>query len=855
VRQQVEAIAPTGATPAGDDWETVLSVAATLHDIGKYTPAFQEYLGTDERPDPEEYHADVGAVLTACALWSREDVSDRGTLAATLAVAHHHGALPDVDQAWTEWRDRRGTTNAAAGAAHGLTHEPDGFALADWKLSEIDKSGASAHARERFESVADGVPWGAVVDAGVERLSGLLDNTSIIGVDDQFYATLLRLWGTLVCADRFDAGGASLVAGRELPKDRQFSFDSATTETERQLNQIRSDARKIAEDRLSDAAPEQSLFRLTLPTGFGKTAAGVAAATELAEETGGRVVYALPFTTVVDQTDSMLRRKWELSPDGNEYTVHHHLAETWTTRDAEGEPLSGRTARAHARAWRAGLILTTYVQLFESVVGPTVDRAQKLAALEDAVILLDEPQAVPPTWWRAVASAIQTLCERYGATVILTTATQPRVLEVYGIGNPVELAARDRAFGFLTEHERVRFELDESVRRWVHDRVDARVTVPEAAERLASTVTTDSTLAVTATVDSVGELIGAVERTVDATVVNLGRQLTDWSQTAGQTPREAAVGDGDIGVVAADFLETVAADASDTLTGEDTGTSDNTTADGTTLVVLPLTAALRPVDRRVLVRALRDRLDDDTVTPLDGHPLLCVSTQVIEAGIDVSFGRVFRDLAPVPSLVQTAGRCNRSLEGTTGEVTVWRLDGDPVPSETIYGSGTTTVDGDTLDRLRLTRAVLSDIDRDETTLPERQVIHDLVRAYYDRRHAADDRALGDDRLVESMQSAEAATLRRETMIPDDSERVLVVRTEADRCALDQYLDERASDDGVSRTTARDLDPLYATVFDTGRFGGGLPPSVDDHGATDLPFEVVDASDGERYQTADGRGLR
>ena len=890
VRARAITLAPDGTTPAGDDWETLLSVAATLHDIGKYTPAFQKSLGERGRPSPEAYHADVGAVATACALWSRDAVSPRGTLAATLAVDNHHGRLPNATDLRGRWRDREGLEKNLRGQEYGTNNRSDGFALADWKLDTIQATAA----HERFERVADGLPWKAVRESGVERFVELEKNCLVEScrdgncrkgvVDEQFYHTLLRLWGTLVCADRFDAAGASVATNRPFPDETEFSFDNdeikdssatsnpgtsnpgtsnpGTSDLTAELNEIRTDARETARERLLDTHPDQSVFRLTLPTGFGKTAAGVSAATALAEETGGRVVYALPFTTVVDQADSVLRDQFGVSPGEPSYTVHHHLAETWTARDADGEPLSGRTARSHARAWRAGLVLTTYVQLFESLVGPTAGRAQKLAALEDAVILIDEPQAIRPAWWRAVATVIRTLRDRYDATVILTTATQPGVLEAYDVDEPTELAPHDDAVEFLANNERVAFELDPTVRQWVHDDADSRVADSEAARRLCAAATDDGddTLAVTATVDSVGRLIERVTATAGS-VVSVGDALERWLETAGDNPREAAVGDGDVGDVADDFLTWLCDD--DERVASSQPAASTTASDATTLppVIVPLTAALRPVDRRVLIRVLRDRLADDATTPLDSHPLVCVSTQVIEAGVDVSFDRVFRDLAPIPSLVQTAGRCNRSLEGSTGQVTVWRLDGRDgrVPSETIYGSEGHGAGGP--DRLEPTSVVLRRHDSatpplsETTTLSETEVITDLVEEYYDRRHDTDEREDSDDELVSSMEAAAAADLREATLIPDDSRRVLVVQTAADQRALERYLAERAGD-GATRAAVRGLDPLYATVYDDGVGSSGeVPTGVDDHGVSDLPFGVVDTRDSERYRIADGRGLR
>jgi CRISPR-associated endonuclease Cas3-HD len=165
VRARAITLAPDGTTPAGDDWETLLSVAATLHDIGKYTPAFQKSLGERGRPSPEAYHADVGAVATACALWRRDAVSPRGTLAATLAVDNHHGGLPNATDVRGRWRDREGLEKNLRGQEYGTNSRSDGFALADWKLDTIQAT--TAH--ERFERVADGLPWKAVRESGVER--------------------------------------------------------------------------------------------------------------------------------------------------------------------------------------------------------------------------------------------------------------------------------------------------------------------------------------------------------------------------------------------------------------------------------------------------------------------------------------------------------------------------------------------------------------------------------------------------------------------------------------------------------------------------------------------------------------
>lgn len=79
----------------------------------------------------------------------------------------------------------------------------------------------------------------------------------------------------------------------------------------------------------------------------------------------------------------------------------------------------------------------------------------------------------------------------------------------------------------------------------------------------------------------------------------------------------------------------------------------------TACICFHLSAAMCVAHRRKTLHDLQASLDD---LEKGGQKVVCVSTQVIEAGVDISFQRVIRLSAGMDSIVQAAGRCNRHAE-------------------------------------------------------------------------------------------------------------------------------------------------------------------------------------------------
>lgn len=83
---------------------------------------------------------------------------------------------------------------------------------------------------------------------------------------------------------------------------------------------------------------------------------------------------------------------------------------------------------------------------------------------------------------------------------------------------------------------------------------------------------------------------------------------------------------------------------------------------------LYLSSGIRKRDRRHIINSLRD-----------SEPKTVVSTQVLEAGVDVSFSRMYREMAPLDNIVQAMGRLNREGKESEPVLSVFLVDDKPVP--------------------------------------------------------------------------------------------------------------------------------------------------------------------------------
>lgn len=358
-----------------------------LHDIGKYSDEFQAYLHADKAEQEKKrghiHHAKYGA------RYARLQYGKQLTVDAflQLPVLKHHGSLPDM-------------------------YSPDGESPLEKLMNpEADPAEQKIFAR---------------LDPGLRREIGeIFERKSFVkelgaalkgrGCAD-FGFTLRLLYSALIDADRMNAAGIAPAGKPDWnrfirvfeEKIRVFKNDSDVAATRG----------RISSAMLSAAKKAPGVYRFTIPTGGGKTLAGLRFALHHAELHGmSRIIYTAPFLSILEQNADVFRA-YLGDPEGNAVVESH------SNLVFEKEEEEVRHDRV-SESWNASVVCTTMVQILNAVFSGESRYARRFHQLSDAVILLDEIQSLPLCMAHIFSLAVNYIAEVLHSTVILCSATQP----------------------------------------------------------------------------------------------------------------------------------------------------------------------------------------------------------------------------------------------------------------------------------------------------------------------------------------------------------------------------------------------------------------------------------------------
>ncbi len=386
----------------GADWA---SLAGLWHDLGKCRPGFQRYIRecVAQRSEdahieskvsgPDKTHSAAGA-LHAMEVFGRLDAKQGPMRSRVLAylIAGHHAGLAD----WINEENR----------------------CLSFRL-------ASDEVRREYEEAVTALPAGALAEP-----SALPSLRDIPGGSSGFALWVRLLFSCLVDADFLDTE-RFMSQGRSEARDGFPSIDAmrATLDAflrrntdelalngraETLVNRLRAEVLQQCRE-AARLAP--GFFTLEVPTGGGKTLSSLAfALTHAAQHKGRRVIYAIPYTSIIEQTADVFRSVFaEL---GEVVVEHHSQAESEATQETA-------RSRLACENWDAPLVVTTNVQLFESLFAARTSRCRKLHNLVGSVIVLDEAQQLPAEFLNPILDTLNLLVAHYGVSVVFCTATQP----------------------------------------------------------------------------------------------------------------------------------------------------------------------------------------------------------------------------------------------------------------------------------------------------------------------------------------------------------------------------------------------------------------------------------------------
>jgi CRISPR-associated endonuclease/helicase Cas3 len=564
--KQVSATASSFAETFGaKEWA---GLAGRWHDLGKYSSEFQRYLrqaSGHSDPHGEDLTSTGGRVDHSTA--GAQHSAAQGQLGQLLAyvIAGHHAGLPDG----VELRER----------------------LA--KKVAVWDSFAPSHAKS---GTVPPFPLPPLKDAsdralGPFRLSMFVRMVFSSLVDADF-----------LCTEAFMSPDKTALRP-VWPKD---IFNRMEVALEAHLNQFGTPSTTVAKEREkvrgaceAAATLDTGFFDLTVPTGGGKTLSSLLFALRHARKHGlRRIVYAIPFTSIIEQNADVFRAVFKKISEeiGQDVVLEHH-----SNLQPDRENTRNRLS---AENWDAPLVVTTNVQLFESLFACRTSSSRKVHRLAKSVVVLDEAQSLPVALLSPILATLRCLTLDYGCSVVLCTATQPALEHRENFAPGIPSAA---------------------IRSIIPDRF-------ALAQNLERTRVT-----------SLGPLDNGALRSLVLSEEKGALVVLNTTKAA----RE--------------FYETL----------------------DPSLPRFHLSARMCPEHRTDVLNQVRALLKV-------GVPAFLVSTQLIEAGVDISFPAVFRAECGLDSLAQAAGRCNRNGElrdsdgaPTLGRVYAFQHSGYEIPSRLV----------------------------------------------------------------------------------------------------------------------------------------------------------------------------
>lgn len=602
----------------------IVKLCGLCHDLGKSTEYFQKYLFANEEEKgklkvlKETHHSLLSSVTTlflALKRFENDDELDNQhklllPFLAFISVKRHHGDLEDVLlESILDEEDEE--------ILHKQVNSIDSKKFSNL-MSILKEIGLNFNLNK--ESLHECIPCCKEYFRNIRRKLRKFENI-------EAYILSNLIFSFLIDADKSDVGVKNLFERRKIELSYTIvdNYKSTKSNQETYINKLRDEAyREVINN---DIDLNQKIYSINLPTGLGKTFASFAFALKLREKIRNekgytpRIIYSLPFLSIIDQNAQEIENILTNSGNSVETDIllkHHHLSDIYyKTKDNEFEP---EEAKLLIEGWNSEIIVTTFVQLFHTLISNRNKPLLKFHRLIGSIIVLDEVQSIPFKYWLLLRELIKSLVERIDLHMIFVTATQPLIIPKEII---FPLADAEKYFNQM-------------------DRVILKVQ--------------------TGTKMSLTEFIDTINLKNDKSYLFVLNTITS----------------------AKDFFELLKNKVSEK--------------------IIYMSSHLTPYERLQRIERIKKK-----------EVRLAVTTQLVEAGVDIDFDVVYRDMAPLDSIIQAVGRCNRNWKKKGECVLVYLRDERKTYASYIYDAIL----------LEITSKILSK----EDSIGEKKFLN-LINAYY-----------------------------------------------------------------------------------------------------------------------------
>lgn len=558
----------------------LVQIITLSHDIGKSTNYFQEYLlKGEEKGGKETRHSLLSSFIAyyiTQKVFSKENIDENLKVLlpifSFLTVKRHHGDFTDIlsevvildDEKELLQKQVESIDDSKFNILINNLKDPDFNELTKEKLLEI------------IEKVPEDLKKYKI------KIRALKNYKSV-----DFY-----LFNNLIFSLLIDGDKTEVTVGKpkrkilEIPHIIVDNYKKNLKIEKTPINELREKAYQEVLNKNINL--EDKIYSLNLPTGLGKTFTSVAFALKLREEIRKkegytpRIIYSLPFLSIIEQNADVIEKvlkNYYGEIDTAILLKHHHLSDLYyKIDDREIEP---DEAKILIEGWNSEIIITTFVQLFHTLISNKNSTLRKLHRICGSIIILDEIQSIPTKYWLLLREIFTKLIEKYNCYIIFSTATQPLIFK------PKEMIPLVNAEDYFIKLNRT-------------------ILKPNIHERLF--------------LDEFSEKIKIETNKSYMFILNTIRSAQNFYYLLKEKLKEE---------------------------------------------IIYLSSHITPKERLERINRIKNN-----------EARIVITTQLVEAGVDIDLDVVYRDVAPLDSINQSAGRCNRNWNKDIGEVYIYSLKDD-----------------------------------------------------------------------------------------------------------------------------------------------------------------------------------